>query len=36
VLKIGKWLAAPMKKSIGIESQAFVRDARKARRAHLG
>ena len=36
VEKIGKWLAAPMKKSIGIESQAFVRDARKARRAHFG
>ena len=25
-----------MKKSIGIESQAFVRDARNARRAHFG
>ena len=36
VPKIGKWLAAPMKKSIGIESQAFVRDARNARRAHFG
>ena len=33
VEKIGKWLAAPMKKSIGTESQALVRDARKARRA---
>src|SRR5262245_20363900 len=36
VEKIGKWLAAPMKKSMGIESQAFVREARKARRAHFG
>ena len=35
-MKIGKWLAAPMKKSIGIESQAFVREARNARRAHAG
>src|ERR1700693_4315338 len=34
--KIGKWLAAPMKKSIGTESQAFVREARNARRAHFG
>jgi hypothetical protein len=32
-LKIGKWLAAPMKKSIGTESQALVREARNARRA---
>ena len=36
VLKIGKWLAAPMKKSIGTESHVFVRDARNARRAQSG
>src|SRR6266550_4304741 len=36
VPKIGKWLAAPMKNSMGIESQALVRDARNARRAHFG
>ena len=36
VEKIGKWLAAPMKKSMGIESQEFVREARNARRAHAG
>lgn len=36
VLKMGKWLAAPMKKSIGTESHMFVRDARNARRAQSG
>ena len=27
VKRLGKWLAAPMKKSIGIESRVFVREA---------
>jgi hypothetical protein len=33
---MGKWLAAPMKNSIGTESQVLVRDARNARRAQRG
>jgi len=36
VVKIGKWLAAPMKNSIGTDSHALVREARNPRRAHFG
>ena len=31
LVKITRWLAAPMKKSMGMDSIVFVRDAKPAR-----